>query len=225
MPRTILLICGVLSPVLYAIADVVSGMRWEGYSFRDQTISELGAIGAPTRPLFAVLLAGVYALMVAFGMGVRKVAAGNRRLRIVGGIIVALGVIALTLGQLASMRPRGTEQGIAGALHLLEGAVWMSLLFTAMGIASTIFGRRFRLYTIGMIILALGLGAWSVSESPRIEEGLATPWLGVKERIFWYGYQSWFIVLALTLLGGKVRQRDSGGRSSFKSPQGAAVSP
>jgi hypothetical protein len=52
MVRRILLLCGVLSPLLYAVADALAGMRWEGYSFRDHTISELGAIGAPSRPLF-----------------------------------------------------------------------------------------------------------------------------------------------------------------------------
>jgi hypothetical protein len=67
--RRILLLCGVLSPLLYAVADALAGMRWEGYSFRDQTISELGAIGAPSRPLFSILLIPVYLLLVAFGAG------------------------------------------------------------------------------------------------------------------------------------------------------------
>jgi hypothetical protein len=48
--------CGILSPVLYAMSDAVAGMQWKGYSFWDQTISELGAIGAPSRPLFSFLL-------------------------------------------------------------------------------------------------------------------------------------------------------------------------
>ena len=32
---------GIAPPLLYAAADVLAGMRWEGYRFRDQTISEL----------------------------------------------------------------------------------------------------------------------------------------------------------------------------------------
>jgi hypothetical membrane protein len=125
MVRKVLLICGILSPLLYAVSDALAGMRWEGYSFRNQTISELGAIGAPSRPLFSILLIVVYSLMVAFGVGIRKAADGNRRLRIVGGLVIALGVIALTVGQFASMHLRGTEQGFTGTLHLIEGAVWM----------------------------------------------------------------------------------------------------
>ena len=200
MARKILLVCGILSPVLYAVSDVLAGMQWEGYSFRDQTISELGAVGAPSRPLFALLLLAVYGLMVAFGVGIRKAAGGNRRLRVTGGLLVGLGVMALTVGQFAAMRLRGTEQGFAGTMHLIEGMVAMLMTFTAMGIAATTFGMRFRLYTIATIILALGFGAWALLEAPQIEHGLVTPWIGVKERIFWYGYQSWFIVLALTLL-------------------------
>jgi hypothetical membrane protein len=208
MAGRILLICGILSPALYATSDVLAGMQWKGYSFRDQTISELGAIGAPSRPLFAVLLIVVYGLMVAFGVGIRKVSGGNRRLRIVGALFIALGVMALTLGQVAAMRPRGTEQGTAGAMHLIEGLLAMLMIFSAMGIAASTLGARFRIYTIVTIIVALGFAAWSLVEAERIEQGLPTPWVGVKERIFWYGYQSWYAVLALRLL----RQQSASGR-------------
>jgi hypothetical protein len=112
--------------------------------------------------------------------------------------------MALTVGQFAAMRLRGTEQGFAGVIHLLEGMLAMLMIFTAMGIAATAFGTRFRVYTIATIVLALGFGAWAGLDARRIEHGLATPWVGVKERIFWYGYQSWYIVLALTLLRQRV---------------------
>jgi pimeloyl-ACP methyl ester carboxylesterase len=232
--RKALLICGILSPVLYAISDAAAGTQWKGYSFRDQTISELGAIGAPSRPLFGFLLVIVYALMIAFGVGIRKSAGRDRRLRIVGGLFVALGVLALTAGQFAAMQLRGTEQGLTGALHLVEGAVAMLMIFTAMGMAATVFGPRFRLYTLATIVLALGFGAWTGSAAAQIEQGLATPWVGVIERIFWYGYQSWFIILALTLLrsrqaacaedgnSGK-KQPVSGRPYPFKTPEGEAA--
>jgi hypothetical protein len=61
-------------------------------------------------------------------------------------------------------------------------------------------GRRFRLYTIATVALMLAFGAWSAMDIPRVEEGVATPWVGVKERMYWYAYQLWFIGLALALL-------------------------
>ena len=199
MTRRTLLLCGVLSPLLYALADALAGMHWKGYSFRDQTISELGAIGAPSRPLFSILLIVVYLLLLAFGVGVWQSAGGRRSVRIVGALLVALAVMALTVGQFVPMRLRGSEQGLTGTLHLVEGAVAMLMVLTAMGFAASALDRRFRLYTMATIALMLAFGAWSSADAPRIEAGLATPWLGVKERIFWYAYQLWFLVLALKL--------------------------
>ena len=208
MLRRVLLWCGVVAPLLYAIADALAGMLRPGYSFRDHVISELGAIGAPTKPLFTTLLIGVYLLLTAFGVGVWQSARGRRRLRVVGGLLIALGVMALTVGQFVPMQPRGTEQGLTGTLHLVEGAVAMLMIMAAMGVAITVFGRRFRVYTFVTIALVLAFGAWSASDARVIAAGLATPWAGVKERIFWYAYQLWFAVLALTLL----RDGDAAGR-------------
>lgn len=200
MVRRVLLLCGILSPLLYATADFLAGSRWEEYSFRDYTISELGAIGAPTRPLFTILLVPTYLLLAGFGVGIWKSAEGRRKVRIVGGILVGLAVLALAVGMFVPMRPRGTEQGLSGLLHVVEGAVWMLGLVTAMGFAAASFGRRFRLYTIATVVLIVVFVAWTGAHGPRVEAGLPTPWLGVIERTWWYGYQLWFAVLAVRLL-------------------------
>lgn len=207
--RRTLLFCGVLSPLLYALADALAGIGWQAYSFRDQTISELGAIGAPSRPLFSLLLIPVYLLLTAFGVGVWQSAAGRRRLRVAAGLLAGLGILALTAGQFVPMRPRGTPQGLTGALHLIEGMLAMLMVLAAMGFAAAALGRRFRFYTVVTLALMLGFGAWSGSQSPRVEAGLDTPWLGVQERIFWYAYQLWFLVLAITLFreGAAPRER------------------
>ena len=52
MLRKILLVCGVFSVLLYVAMNVLVAMQWEGYSSVSQTVSELSAIGAPTRPLW-----------------------------------------------------------------------------------------------------------------------------------------------------------------------------
>ncbi|MHB1297882.1 MAG: DUF998 domain-containing protein [Gemmatimonadaceae bacterium] len=207
MRRRLLLMCGALSPLLYAFADALAGSRWAGYSFRDQTISELGAIGAPTKALFSALLIPTYLLLVAFGVGVWQSAAGRRRVRVVGGLIVVLGALALTVGQFAAMRTRGSEQGLAGALHLAEGMVAMVILLTAMSFAGVAFSRNFRGYTIITIVIVLAFGGWSAMDIPQVEAGIATPWVGVKERIFWYSYQLWFVVLAAVLLRERTREQ------------------
>jgi len=185
---------------LYAVADLLAGLYWDDYSFRDQTISELGAIGAPSRPLFAAILIPVYLLMIGFGAGVWRTAFGRLKIKVIGALLIALGVLALAVGQFVPMQARGTEQGLTGLLHLVEGMVAMFILLIAMSIAAFSFGWRFRYYTITTIVLVFAFGAWSGMDAPLLNSGLITPWLGVKERLFWYTYQLWFIVLALKLL-------------------------
>jgi hypothetical protein len=51
MGRKALLVSGVLASLLYLGTDVLAALLYEGYSYTDQTVSELSAIGSPTRHL------------------------------------------------------------------------------------------------------------------------------------------------------------------------------
>jgi DNA-binding transcriptional regulator of glucitol operon len=76
MARKSLLVCGILSSLLYVAMTIFVAMQWEAYSSASQTISELSAIGAPTRSLWAVPGAIYTVLVTAFGWGVWKSAVG-----------------------------------------------------------------------------------------------------------------------------------------------------
>jgi hypothetical protein len=56
MLRKILLVCGILAALLYVGSDILAAMRWEGYSYTAQTVSELRAVGAPTRAFLVPIL-------------------------------------------------------------------------------------------------------------------------------------------------------------------------
>src|SRR4051812_455318 len=95
MARTLLLACGLAASLLYVAMTIFVPMQWDAYSSFSQTISELSAIGAPTRPVW-VPLGVVYTLLVAaFGVGVRKSAHRNGPLSVVGALFVASGLIGL----------------------------------------------------------------------------------------------------------------------------------
>src|SRR3954454_20147633 len=95
MTRKILLTCGIVSSLLYVAMNVFVPMQWEGYSSTSQTVSELSAIGAPTRPLWVPLGLAYTLLVAAFGWGVRASVRQNRPLRVAGSLLVAYGVIGL----------------------------------------------------------------------------------------------------------------------------------
>ena len=86
--KKVLLYSGIISSLFYVAINIVVPMQYDGYNSTSQTISELSAIGAPTRPLW-VSLAAVYSLfIIAFGWGIWKSAGQKRSLRIAGGLIM-----------------------------------------------------------------------------------------------------------------------------------------
>ena len=105
----VLLICGILASLLYVATDILAGMLWEGYSFTSQAISELSAIGAPTRPLVVTLGIIYDVLLIAFGLGIWVIAGGQRMraLRLVGSVLVVIGAIGFVWAPLFPMHLRG----------------------------------------------------------------------------------------------------------------------
>src|SRR5262245_56853531 len=94
MARKTLLLCGIISSVLYIAADVVASLYHPDYhSFASQTVSELSAIGSPTRRLVLPFLFAYGVLVIPFAIGIRRSAVGNRALHAAGTLLLALGVI------------------------------------------------------------------------------------------------------------------------------------
>jgi hypothetical protein len=205
-----LLSCGIIAPLVYIAIDIFLASRWAGYSYRDQTISELNAIGAPTRTLSIVLGIMGYAVLVAFGVGVWRSAAGRRILRVAGGALMAIGVLAWFGLPLLPMHVRGAEQSLTDTLHVAQLAVAGPLLLVVIGCGAAAFGWGFRLYSAATVLVMLAFGGWSGTYADRMVDGLATPWMGVIERTSVYSYQLWFVVFALALIARAFAVRSSG---------------
>ena len=96
MIQTILLGCGIAASLLYVVTDLLGGMAYEGYSFSAQTISELGAIGSPSKSFVDPLFLTYDVLLVAFGIGVmRESVARKRALHFAALLLAGIGVIGL----------------------------------------------------------------------------------------------------------------------------------
>jgi hypothetical protein len=199
--RTSLLICGILSSLLYGAMNIFVPMLFEGYNAASQTVSELSAIGAPTRPLW-VLLATVYSLLVAaFGWAVWASAGRNRPLRMVGGLMVISGIIGLFWPPMHQREALAAgEESLTDTMHIVFTMVTVPLMLLAIGFGAAAFGKRFRLYSIVTIVVLLLFGALTGLDAPRLEADLPTPWLGVWERISIGAYMLWVVVLAIILL-------------------------
>src|SRR5215218_6050232 len=134
--RKLSLTCGVLSSLLYVATDVLGGMRYEGYSFASQAVSELMATGAPSESFVDPLFITYGVLALAFGVGVVREGAGrSRALWITGALLVGQAAIGFMGPTLFEMHQRGAGSSRGDAPHIvLTGAlVLLSLLAIGFG--------------------------------------------------------------------------------------------
>jgi hypothetical protein len=75
------------------------------------------------------------------------------------------------------------------------------LMFVAMGVAATAFGKRFRLYSIASVVVLVACGALTFWDAPRVQANLPTPWMGLWERINIGVFLLWVVVLAPSASG------------------------
>jgi hypothetical protein len=194
--RKVLLICGILSSLLYAGIDALGGMLWKGYSFTSQPVSDLSAIGSPVRPLVVPLFIIYNVLFIAFALGVWAFAGRKRAVRVVGALLVRYGVVNF----LAYFTPEHLGEApttLSNTMHIIAAGVTVLLFLLQLGVGAIAFGKRFRLYSVGTLLTVLVLGAYIFS---GVNAGQLAPWVGVEERILIYGYMLWVAVLAVVLL-------------------------
>jgi hypothetical protein len=217
MLRKVLLCCGIASSVLYIAIDILGSRRYQGYSYADQTYSELLAAGSPVRSLMIALSAIPYTVLVAaFGAGVWFAAGRRRAARITGALLIGYAAVGVVTGVFFRMNTREVLAAGGGdarnAIHPIGTIVQSVILLTAMGVGATLFGRRFRTYTYGTILTLVVFGVVTGVQAGRLVVNEPTPWMGIEERINIYGTMLWIAVLAGALLRARdaaaVRQPD-----------------
>jgi hypothetical protein len=220
-PRVALLACGVASSLVYVFTNVIGSMRWDAYSSASQTVSELYAIGAPSRA--TVLPLGILydALLVAFGVGVWRSAGSVRRLRVTAALLMIIGAIGLFW---PPMHMRGAVTTLTDTMHIVFAVVVVVCTLLGVGFAASVLGRRFRLYSIATLVTLLVFGGLAALDGPKIAQDLPTPWIGVNERINIGAYLLWVNVLAIALVrtGVTSRERQRARARARAIPSGAA---
>jgi hypothetical protein len=204
----ILFICGIVSPILYICTDILLGLSWHGYSFASQAISELSAIGAPTRSFWIAMTFFFNPLLVAFGIGIWKVAE-KRSLRITGILLIIWGFLGF-VWLFFPMHMRGAIGSTTDTMHLVMAGVTVLLITLFIGFGSNASGKWFRLYSILTILIMLVSGALVGQQAPRVAAQLPTPWMGIMERVSVYLPMLWVMVMAITLLRSEKKTKADG---------------
>jgi hypothetical protein len=228
-----LLACAVLSAPLYIAMDVTSSLLYEGYSYKDQTISELSAIGAPTRPLW-VPLGFVYSgLLIAGAIGIWKSAGHSRALMTIAVLVGLVGILGYVGWPFAPMHQREVLAAgggtVSDTMHLVLSGVNTVLFFLMLALGAMALGRNFRLYSFATIGLMVVFGTLMGMEMADVGDNEPTPWLGIWERLAVESPMVWIAVLSAVLLQGvhesTARESDRGGQTEVAkstAPEAAA---
>jgi Protein of unknown function (DUF998) len=219
MVRKVLLICGIVSSLLYLATDILASMRWQGYSYKSQAVSELMAIGAPTRSFMVPFFALYGALVIAFGIGIWRSAGRKWSLRITGILMIAYGAVGEAGLLLFPMHLRGAKGSLSDTMHIIITFALVLFILLFIGFGSAAVGKWFRLYSLATILTLLVFGAWAGMDGARLAANLPTPWLGIKERVNIYSSLLWMAMLAIILLRVPQPHEDSGQKKVADKPE------
>lgn len=192
-----LITCGILSSVWYIIINIYVPFFYPGYSTADLTVSELSAIGAPSRILWVLSCTLYLILFAAFGWGVLKSAGKNRALKSVGVLIIIYCSFNLYW---PPMHIRGMEKSLTDIMHIAWAMVTIGLMFAMIIVGSKAFGKGFKIFSWISILCFLVFGALTGMLSDDLAAGRPTPMIGVWERINIGIFMVWIIVFANQIL-------------------------
>lgn len=198
--RKPLLYCGLLSTVWYILINIFIPLQDPSYSIRSQTVSELSAIDAPTRDLWITLCFPYTILLVAMGFGIWLTARDNRKLRIVGIVLIIDAIFGAFWPPMHLREVIAVGNGtLSDTLHVVWAYVHLVFILVAMGFAAWALNRSFRIYTIVTVLIFLVFGFLTSVEAPGISRNEPTPNIGIWERVNMLAYMLWIAVLGLVL--------------------------
>ena len=218
--RLCLLACGIVGAALYPLADIIASARYAGFSYRDQAVSELFAIGAPTSTFVVRSFSLSSTLLFLFAIGIWQSAGGRRVVRWLAVMMALNTVDALLLWNFFPMHMRGSQPTATDTMHGILAVD--PFLLAAIVLAAIPFGRAFRVYTITTIVLTAVLAMVGLRHVSAVFSNGPTPWMGAAERAGQYATNVWYAVLAVVLLRAqriasrsRVKRASSNGPSLF----------
>lgn len=198
--RKVLYLAGLVSPFWLAVALVITGSLYPGYSHINQAMGVLGAVDSPTHfisPLITNYPLGV--LLVLFGVGVAQCYPGNLLARASGLLIVLHGLASVAAGLFSCDAGCAPETASSAQnLHNLAGLVMAFSLLLASALWIFVARRQgskgLVWFSLVCTLFALGCLPWMAA---AIDVGRG---FGLFQRVNYFASLIWVAGLAWALL-------------------------
>ncbi len=196
----LLLSCGILSSLWYVSINIIVPMQDPDYNVASQTVSELSAIGAPTKFLWDVLGTFYSLLIIPFGWGVWLSSGHDRKLKVAGAMILIYGFSGFFWPPMHLREAISAGEGsLTDTMHIAFTMITIALMLLMIGFGAAALGRKFRLFSIICIVIFMVFGTLTGLDSPGISANLPTPRIGIWERINIGTFLLWVIVFSIRL--------------------------
>ena len=202
-PNSLLAVCGIAAPILFALAVIVLGFLREDYSHISHTISDLGEIGTPNMAGQNVnfILTGL--LILAFSFGLYRGTGPGKRVK--GGSllvsVIGLGVAGAGVFPDDPSCPSPGCNSVAANGHAVAGfmvfpLIPFAILLFARGLGRDTAWRRYRTYSLvtGIVLMALLVLFVGVLFDSTLES-----WAGAIQRLLLASWFQWIAVMAIRL--------------------------
>jgi uncharacterized protein DUF998 len=183
------LIAVLIAAILFIATDLLGLARWKGYDYIHQSISDLTAIGSPTRSWAVPLTLGHNLALLIAGVAILLLPGRNLPLRITASLLIVTAIAWLG----AQLFPNQVGESPAPSSPLVvlgATAVVASVLMIAFGAAA--FSGWFRIVSIGV------LAAFAVLTILGFMQG--APRVGLQERVLSYVTLGWMVLLGVAAL-------------------------
>lgn len=192
-----LLLAGVFSSLWYFAINVIVPAYYPGYDLMTYTVSELSAIGSPTRAMWVPLAVMYVFFFGVFGLGVVQLGRVAPGLKVTGWIIIGYAVFNVYW---PPMNMRGQPMAMTDILHIIWSIGTVGLMFVLMWRSRKLFGRGFNWFTVGCLVAFMVFGGLTFLEAPGIEANTATPFIGLWERLNIGIFLGWVIAFSILLI-------------------------
>ena len=201
--RPRLLWAGLVAAVWYCMVVLTGAMATPGYSHIGEHVSTLYQSGASNGPWIAALFAVYNLLVLAFGLGVFRLATqyGGARQRMgqAGGVALVLTAIAGFMDAVFRQDPIGSPATTSGTLHVAFAAVASLLTILSIAlVASWALARPelrgFGWYSVATLVVIVVSGPLAAVATAGL-----WPTMGLLERIPIFGFFQWAAVTSIIL--------------------------
>jgi len=152
--------------------------------------------------------------MIAFGVGVWRLAAGNGPLRVSASLVVADALLSSLSTAFFPLHRDEAMSTTPNVLNVVIGASGVTAFVLAMGFGTAALRHWFRWYSIGTLATYTVLAALSFVRHRPIPAGEPGSWVGAQERTMIVGYLLWIVFLAIELMREQQAATRPGSRRS-----------